>query len=84
MSHLEMSMGSTVYSLSTSHALWFHRMSLLDRWHVLDVDPVSVVEHPGSSSRRRSGTGRGVWWRSNGQGDVYPLMSAVHQTPRDQ
>ncbi len=54
-----MSMGSTVYSLSTSHALWFHRTSLLDRWHVLDVDPVSVANTQGFvEASLRDGTGR--------------------------
>jgi acyl-CoA thioesterase II len=40
-------LGSAVYSLSTSHALWFHRTSPLDRWHVLDVDPVSIANTQG-------------------------------------
>ena len=83
MSHLEMSMGSTVYSLSTSHALWFHRMSLLDRWHVLDVDPVSVANTQGlrrGVAPRRDGASGGA----DRPGCVYPPMSAVHQTPRDQ
>ncbi len=40
-------LGSPVYSLSTSHALWFHRTSPLDRWHVLDVDPVSIANTQG-------------------------------------
>jgi acyl-CoA thioesterase-2 len=64
-------LGSAVYSLSTSHALWFHRTSLLDRWHVLDVDPVSIANTQGfveASLRDRAGRlvasiGKGVFIR---------------------
>jgi acyl-CoA thioesterase II len=60
-------LGSTVHSLSTSHALWFHRTSLLDRWHVLDVDPVSVAGTQGFvEASLRDETGRLV--ASIGQG----------------
>jgi acyl-CoA thioesterase II len=52
-------LGSAVYSLSTSHALWFHRTSLLDRWHVLDVDPVSLAGTQGFvEASLRDGVGR--------------------------
>jgi acyl-CoA thioesterase-2 len=60
-------LGSTVYSLTTSHALWFHRTSLLNRWHVLDVDPVSIANTQGFvEASLRDGTGRLV--ASIGQG----------------
>ena len=60
-------LGSAVYSLSTSHALWFHRTSLLDRWHVLDVDPVSIANTQGFvEAPLRDRTGRLV--ASIGQG----------------